>query len=67
MFVEWCFREKRGKSHAFKKNGVKQQADAPTQKRRILLLNADKGLKEGLRFGAGTKTLLELCERGFQM
>ena len=33
----------------------------------ILSLNADKGLKEGLRFGARTKTLLELCERGFQM
>ena len=34
---------------------------------RILSLNADKGLKEGLHFGARTKTLLELCERGFQM
>ena len=33
----------------------------------LLSLNADKGLKEGLRFGARTKTLLELCERGFQM
>ena len=32
-----------------------------------LSLNADKGLKEGLRFGGRTKTLLELCERGFQM
>ena len=30
-------------------------------------LNAAKGLKEGLHFDVRTKTLLELCERGFHM
>ena len=44
--------------------GQEQQAMGSFQ---ALSLNADKGLKEGLRFGARTKTLLELCERAFHM